>query len=187
MRSSSDECGCITTGVMLVILSAIVIGLGSTVIHTKIQMDNQLVSMTCSMTNSILASEQRGGVCHEATYEAVSCSPDRIFNQSNSIPVLLVFPPLRVSTHGNLVCYKKDDMNLPAPNAAFIQASCDIQGYFHSDIVRCYYGTYSVAGWIAGMVLGSIVWCFVCLIIVWSLFDCCMRLCCSKSPPSSSS
>lgn len=184
---SSDECTCAAVSILLMISSAIVLGLGSTVIHTKIQMDDQLVPMTCAMSDSILASEQRGGICHEATYEAVFCSLDRVYNQSHSIPVQLVFPPLRVSTHGDLVCYKQADMNLPAPNAPFLQASCDLNHYFHDDIVRCYYGTYSVAGWIAGMVLSSIIWCFVCLMATWALFDCLLRVCTKRPFPSNSS
>lgn len=173
MPRELSECEAKTTMVVLVVASIIVLGMGSAVIHAKADMDRELVEVTCDISNAVTDS-QTEGVCHEATISNALCSASPLFNASISFPVTIVFPQIRVAGKGGLVCNKKEELNLPPTNTNSIRASCDVRRYFHSDVL-CHYGSYTAAGWIAGVVLAVLILTAAMAIVCYILVEQCRK------------
>jgi hypothetical protein len=89
-----------------------------------------------------------------------------VFNNSIAFDAIVVFPPLRVTGRGDLVCNKKEELNLPGTYAGALSVSCDVNHVFHQDEIRCHYGSYPATAWIIGVGFSAlVVGLFVCVLV----------------------
>lgn len=182
----ADDCSTVVVLAVIAIVSLIVMGMGAAVIDSNLDMKRHLVAMDCNVREAVVESSQRGGVCHEADIYDVSC----VLPGSNatSIRVHVVFPQLRVTPRGSLVCNKKDELTFPPTNAQMIRVWCDTNHFFFADEVRCHYASYSPIGWIVGLTLGVLLWTCIlglaCFAFGITCINKCSHLCCGTNRTS---